>query len=190
MKKLAIALALVLSLSLFAACGSSAPSDASAPSSESTSQPAGLPADLNDAMDKLFEGVAPEELPMLVDEATLNEVYGETQQEGDRYRRVTEESSEYDVGVAHDAYKEALISESMMGAVPYTVALLRADSAEAASKLAEDVKANVNPRKWVCVEADHVVVEQIDDVVLLAMYGEDLASVGDKIVANFKALAQ
>lgn len=191
MKKLAIVLALVLSLSLFAACGSSASSGSSAPSasSESTSQAASLPANLNDIMDKIYEGVDPESLPMLADANTVNEMYPETQQEGDRYRRITEETSEYDVGVARDAYKEALISESMMGTA-YTVALLRADSADATAKLAEDVKANVDPRKWICVEAEHVVVEQVEDVVLLAMYTEDTAAAGDQIVANFKALAQ
>lgn len=189
MKKIALVLALMMSLSLFAGCGAS--SSSSAPSSSSSSAAAtSLPEDLNEVMDKVYEGIAQDEMPMMPDAETLKEIYPDSQEEGDRYRRVTEETSEMDLGVARSTYKEALVAESMMGSMAYEVAVVRAESAEAASKLAEDIKANVNPRKWVCVEADHVVVEQIDDVVLLAMYGEDLASVGDKIVANFKALAQ
>ncbi len=190
MKKIALILALALSLSLFAACGSasSAPAGSDASASGSSAPAASLPEDLNDIMDKVYEGVNEEQLPMMVDGDTLAEMYPDSQEKGDRYRRVTEETSELDLGVARSAYKEALISESMM-ASPYEVAVIRAESAEAASKLAEDVKANIDPRKWICVEADQITVETIDDVVLLVMVGADFHELGDTLVSNFKALA-
>lgn len=189
MKKIALVLALMMSLSLFAGCGA-ASSSSPAPSSSSSSAPAAsLPEDLNEVMDKVYEGIAQDEMPMMPDAETLKEIYPDSQEEGDRYRRVTEETSETDLGVARSAYKEALVSESMMGSMAYEVAVVRAESAEAASKLAEDIKANVNPRKWICVEADTVAVETIDDVVLLVMVGADFQELGDKLIANFKALA-
>lgn len=208
MKKFALVLALIMSLSLFAACGSNTSSGSTTSSDNSNStisnntsstsnaasgsanQAASMPADLNDVMDKVYEGISTEELPMLADEATLSEMYGETQKEGDRYRRVSADTSLSDVGVAADAYKEALVSESMIGSIPYCVAVLRAESADAAEKLAADVKAGINPAKWICVEADKVEVKAIDDVVLLVMVGEGFHEVGDKLLANFDSLAQ
>ena len=177
MKKIALILALIMSLSLFAACGASA----------SNSNSAGLPEDLNEIMDKLYDGIGQDERPMMADADMLNDVYPDTQKEGDKYRRVTEATAESDLGVTVDRFEEALVSESMM-AMPYEVAVVRAKSAEEATQLANDIKENINPRKWVCVEADKVTVETCNDIVLLVMVGEDLHELGDKVVANFKAL--
>lgn len=187
MKKIALILALIMSLSLFAACGASASSSNSSSAASGSQTAAGLPEDLNEIMDKLYDGIGEDERPMMADAAMLNDVYPDTQKEGDKYRRVTEATAESDLGVTVDRFEEALVSESMM-AMPYEVAVVRAKSAEEATQLANDIKENVDPRKWVCVEADKVTVETIDDVVLLVMVGTDFHELGDKVIANFKDL--
>jgi len=124
-------------------------------------------------MDKVFEGIPEDEMPMLMP-ADMNE--------GSKYMPLTVDNSEYNVGVPRDAYKEGIAAESAISAIAHSVCLLRADSAEAA----KDVEANADPRKWVCVEAEKKIVRQSGDVVILIMTSADLA---DRLDANFQALA-
>lgn len=46
---------------------------------------------------------------------------------------------------------------------------------------------NVDPRKWVCVEAEEVITDHIGDLVILIMSSKDLAP---KLHENFLVLAQ
>ena len=55
-----------------------------------------------------------------------------------------------------DGIKEIAVSEPMMGSQAYSMVLVRvSDSANAAS-VAQTMKDNINPRKWICVEADDI----------------------------------
>lgn len=185
MKKLAITLtALTLALAL-AACGSTAGSSsstatsgaASSSASSSTAQSGSTEtvdtSDLTTVMDALFNGIAEDQMPMLM-----------PQEDGSKYAPLTEENSEYNTGVAMSAYKEGLCAEAAMSAQAHSICLLKANSAEEAAKLAEDVAANANPRKWICVEAERTVVAYSGDTVLLAMSFNDLAQT---VLDNFKA---
>lgn len=185
MKKLAITLtALTLALAL-AACGSTAGSSsstassgaASSSTSYSTAQSGSTEtvdtSDLTTVMDALFDGIAEDQMPMLM-----------PQEDGSKYAPLTEENSEYNTGVAMSAYKEGLCAEAAMSAQAHSICLLKANSAEEAAKLAEDVAANANPRKWICVEAERTVVAYSGDTVLLAMSYNDLAQT---VLDNFKA---
>lgn len=185
MKKLAITLtALTLALAL-AACGSTAGSSsstatsgaASSSASSSTAQSGSTEtvdtSDLTTVMDALFNGIAEDQMPMLM-----------PQEDGSKYAPLTEENSEYNTGVAMSAYKEGLCAEAAMSAQAHSICLLKANSAEEAAKLAEDVAANANPRKWICVEAERTVVAYSGDTVLLAMSYNDLAQT---VLDNFKA---
>lgn len=185
MKKITFVLALVLSLSLFAACGSKAPagsgstasSAASGSQSASTSEASSsLPENLDEIMDKLYDGFAEDELPALPTPDML---------EGNKYLKLNEENSESFVGVPRSAYVDGIASEAMMSAVAHSVAVLRAESPEAAQQLAKDVEAGANPRKWVCVEAEKTIVTTVDDVVVLIMSHADTA---DRMAANLEAL--
>lgn len=185
MKKLAITLtALTLALAL-AACGSTAGSSSStafsgatsSSTSSSTAQSGSTEtvdtSDLTTVMDALFDGIAEDQMPMLM-----------PQEDGSKYAPLTEENSEYNTGVAMSAYKEGLCAEAAMSAQAHSICLLKANSAEEAAKLAEDVAANANPRKWICVEAERTVVAYSGDTVLLAMSYNDLAQT---VLDNFKA---
>ncbi len=162
MKKIALMLAAVMAVVLFAACGKPASNANSAAS-------ANLEGTLEEIMEKLYEGIPEDQLPMLANTP------------------LTEETAEYAVGVTADNFKEGLASDAMISAVAHSVCLLRAESAEAAEELAKQVEEKANPHKWVCVEAEKKIVDRIGDVVVLIMTSAENA---DKIDANFKALAQ
>ena len=190
MKKLAITLtALTLALAL-AACGSTAGSSSStassgaasssassSASSESSSAAAVDTSDLTAVMDALFSGIAEDQMPMLM-----------PQEDGSKYAPLTEENSEYNTGVALSAYKEGICAEAAISAQAHSVCLLKANSADEAAQLAEDVAANANPNKWICVGAERTIVAYSGDTVLLAMSFNDLAqTVLDNFTAQFGA---
>ncbi|WP_051650708.1 hypothetical protein [Lachnoclostridium phytofermentans] len=78
---------------------------------------------------------------------------------------------------------EGLASDAAMMSVAHSVVLLRVPSGSDVKSIANEVKANANPRKWICVEAEKVSVTYKDDVILLVMSTEEVA---DAIVANFE----
>ena len=183
MKKLALTLALIMAVAAFAGCSSapssSAPSSApsssapasepaSAPASESASEPAGEaePGSLEALMDQVLAAGDAEQIPMLMP-ADLNG--------GAKYTPLTEENSEYNLGVTRDRYADGIAAEAAMTSVPFSVCLVKANSAEEAEQLAADIEANADPRKWICVEAESKIVDFSGDTVILIMTSADLA---------------
>ena len=77
--------------------------------------------------------------------------------------KLDESNVESYLGSSDIKFKEGLCSVPMMNAIPYQLVLVRLDENA-------DVEAvNANPRKWVCVEADEVDVESIDNTILFLM---------------------
>lgn len=63
----------------------------------------------------------------------------------------------------------------VMSSIAYQCVLLRVSEdqdIEAAKKLLEE---NADPAKWICVEAESVVVENVGDVILFIMADKDVA---------------
>lgn len=198
MKKLALSLALIMAVAAFTGCSStpssSAPSSApsssapaSEPASETASEPSSesaaagnvtLSSSLSDIMDTVLASVPEDQMPMLMP-ADLNG--------GEKYTALTEENSKYNLGVTNDRYAEGIAADAAMTSVPFSVCLVRANSAEEAEQLAADIEANADPRKWICVEAESKIVEYSGDVVILIMTGADSA---EAIHAAFTALAE
>ena len=156
-KVIAFALSMLLAVSLFAGCGSK----------NSSSAVQNLEGSLEEILAKVYDGIT--EMPMTMEQ------------------ELTEENSEYYVGVGRSEYTEGLASDAAINAVAFSVCLLRAESAEAAEALAEQVEEKADPRKWICVEAEAKIVDRIGDVVILIMTDQTLA---DQLSANFKALAE
>ena len=106
---------------------------------------------LEEIMTKVYEGIPEENLPMLAQVA------------------VDSLTIEHYLGTTEVSFKEALASEPMMNAQPHSVVLVRLNNAKDAADAVAKIKASVNPRKWVCVEASNVIVKSKGDLVILIM---------------------
>ncbi len=98
---------------------------------------------------------------------------------------LTKDNFEYFAFTAMPDGVEAIAADALINAVPHSVVLMRAQDAEMAKKLAADVEANLNPAKWVCVEAEKTAVLVHNCTVLLVMSWSDVT---DALTANFNAL--
>ena len=123
---------------------------------------------LEDIMEKVYAGIADDQKPM-----------------GLSNMEVTEETVEGFLGTDKIEYKEALASESMIGSIAHSVVLVRTKEGADVEKIKETIKEKVNPRKWICVEAEKVYVESKGDLIILIMSKKELA---DDIKANFENL--
>ncbi len=80
---------------------------------------------------------------------------------------------------------EGLASESMIGSIAHSICILRLPEGSDAGKIADSVKENIDPRKWICVEAEKTIVKQKDNIIVLIMTFEDVA---DAVAANFDSI--
>ena len=58
-----------------------------------------------------------------------------------------------------------------------------------AKTVAEAMKAGIDQRKWICVEADDLMVAGYGDVVMLIMVGSDTGLTAQSFVDAFKTVA-
>ncbi len=70
---------------------------------------------------------------------------------------------------------EAVVSESMIGAQAYSLVLARVAQGQDAKAVAEEMKAGIDPRKWICVEADDVKVTTYGDLICFCMIDSEYA---------------
>lgn len=68
-----------------------------------------------------------------------------------------------------DLIKEAAYFEPAMNAMAFSMVLVRTNDAADAKAVAEQMKAGVDQRKWICVEANEIQVVGYGDVVMLIM---------------------
>lgn len=123
---------------------------------------------LENIMEKLYVGISEENLPMMLGNIEL-----------------TSENIEGFIGTADVKYKEAIASESMVGSIAHSVVLLRVKNNANVEMIEEKIEDSVNPRKWICVEADEVEVESKGNLIILVMSNEITA---DKIIREFNKL--
>lgn len=124
--------------------------------------------ELTAMVEKLYEGVDKETLPQNL---PTNEI--------------TEEMFQFVTFAAPRPGVKAVSSEPMMGSFAHSVVLVRANDEAEAKEIADEMDANKDPRKWICVEAEKAVVKVHGKTVLLVMSSSDVA---DTIVKNFDAL--
>lgn len=78
------------------------------------------------------------------------------------------------LGVSDVPYMEGVYSIPMISAIAYQCVLLRVEP-ENVDQVKEMLLTNADPNKWVCVSAETVLVENVGDLVLFIMGGEDVA---------------
>ena len=122
---------------------------------------------LSDLMTKIYQDIPEEEFPMMLENI-----------------EVTKENVENYLGSKEIEFKEALASESMTGSIAYSVVLVRAKEGADIEKLKQQIKENVNPRKWICVGVENVVVENKGDLIIVILSD----NLGDKIKKGFENL--
>lgn len=89
---------------------------------------------------------------------------------------LNEENIQGYLGNADVKFTQGICSAPMMSSIPYELIMLRLDESADVDAVKESIKENANPRKWLCVEAEEVVVESIDNVVLFLMANETEAT--------------
>ena len=102
------------------------------------------------------------------------------------------DSLEYLTGITDGSLvSEASISAPMIGSIPYSLVVVRVKDKKDTATVAQQMKDNINLRRWICVEADSLTVVGYDDVIMLFMinseeYG-DVAST-DGMKEAFKSI--
>ena len=126
---------------------------------------------LDNIMSKIYKGISEDELPMYLENEKL-----------------TKDTIASYIGTSDIEWKEAIASESGVGSIAHSIVLIRMDD-NATSKDIIDAKKkieeNVNPAKWICVEAEKVYVESNDKLIVVIMTFEDMA---DTLRNNFLEL--
>ncbi len=98
---------------------------------------------------------------------------------------ITEENIEYYTGLTKLDYKEAKVSEPLMGSIAHSVVAIKVNDGVDIEKTKKEIKEKVNPAKWVCVNAENVIVLSKGDVIVLIMTDENDNGAAKKMQENF-----
>lgn len=79
----------------------------------------------------------------------------------------------------------AVMSAPMIGSIAHSVCLLQLPEDADVEAVAQEIEANMDPRKWICVEAEATAVKTSGSYVLMVMSNQEAV---DAIVANFDAM--
>ena len=123
---------------------------------------------LEEIMDKVYANVPNEERPMMLTNIEVNK-----------------ENVAMYLGTEDIEFEEALASESGTGSIAHSVVLVRVKDNANVEAIKEKIERNVNPRKWICVEAEEVEVESKGNLIILIMSSE---STTEKIENSFENL--
>lgn len=87
-----------------------------------------------------------------------------------------------------ESITEAAFYEAMMGSIAYSLVMVRVAEGKDAKTVAQTMKDNINPRKWICVGADQVMAAGYGDVVMFIMVDSNLGLNAQSYVDAFAAL--
>lgn len=82
---------------------------------------------------------------------------------------ITDDREEYILGTTDVEYTDSAYSAPMMTSVAYQCVVLRVEPAEDIVKTKQLLLDKADKQKWICVEAESVVVENVGDVILYVM---------------------
>lgn len=100
---------------------------------------------------------------------------------------VTKENAVYFLGIDNLDYEEALASEPMISSIAHSVVLINMKNGTDIEKAKADIKANIDGRKWICVEVakEDIIVENKGNIIILIMDNE----VSDRLLENFNNIS-
>lgn len=153
MKKLiCLCLALAMAMSL-AACGKKAPEETTA----ATSAPS-----VEGTMEELVNKII-EKRPVEFSGGSIVIDLADTSEDGQWI--VKSYTGLEDASLLTDA----AVYEPMMGSLAFSLVAVRVAPGGDSKAVAESMKSGIDPRKWICVEADDLLVAGYGDVVMLIM---------------------
>lgn len=82
---------------------------------------------------------------------------------------IPDENREYLLGTTEVEFTDSVASVPMVNVDPFQCVLLRVKDPDKVDEAKQLLADNANPRKWVCVEAESVMIENVGDVILYIM---------------------
>lgn len=98
---------------------------------------------------------------------------------------IDESMEEYILGTTDVDYTDSVYSAPMMSSVAYQCVVIRLEADENVEEAKQEILEHADPIKWVCVEAESVVVENVGDVILFIMADQATA---EAVKTSFLAL--
>lgn len=124
---------------------------------------------LEEIMEQVYAGFSEDELPMFLENM-----------------EVTKDNVEGFLGTSDIEYKEALARESMTGSIAHSVVLVRMKDEASVNDAKAKLKEHVDPRKWICVGVENIIVESRGDLIIIIL--DD--NMGDKLLKNFQNIGK
>lgn len=84
---------------------------------------------------------------------------------------------------------DAAVFEPMIGSIAFSLVMVRVAPGQDSKAVAEDMKAGIDPAKWICVSADDMMAAGYGDVVMLIMLSSSLDMTAQSFVDAFAAVA-
>ena len=122
---------------------------------------------LTEMVDELYKGFKSDEMPSVMTQEVPSEAF----------------EGVFFIPAVNGA--EAVMSEPMMSSIAWSVCLMRVPEGTDVAATCAAIKTNMNPAKWLCVEAEKYSVVSNGNTILLVMTSADAH---DKIVDNFNGL--
>lgn len=133
--------------------------------------------------EKNLEGTCAEILDKVYENADLDADFREAMQYFET-TAIDAESAEYLIGTTEVSYSDSVFSAPMMNAVAYQCILLRVAEGQDIEQAKATIEEHADPAKWICVEAEKTIVENVGDVILFIMADEPTATaVADAFMA-------
>ena len=85
-----------------------------------------------------------------------------------------------------DNITDVCVYEPMMGSQAFSLVMVRTAEGADAKAVAQEMKDNIDPRKWICVGADEMMVVTYSDVVMLVMLDSQLGLSAQTYVDAFQ----
>ena len=172
-KLLSVCLALAMLASLLTACGGKASEETTAPTAA-----AALEGTMEDLLNRV---IAERPVEFAGGVTTLN--LADTSEDGQwalkSYTGLEDASR----------ITEAAVLEPMIGSIAFSMVMVRVAPGEDSKTVAEDMKAGIDPAKWICVSADDVMAAGYADVVMLIMLSSSLDMTAQSFVDAFQTVA-